>query len=99
MSEPKASAEAYAAAATDVYVKLLPLRDRTAASEQRLRRILANAARDGHSAATIDETAFDRATLRLASRAAGADAPPPGIDGTPLGDIIAAHAQPAGDAP
>lgn len=83
------SAESYTSAVADIYEKLLPLRDRLAAIEARLRRVLANATADELSAARIDGNGHDEAARRLAAKARRDRAAAAGLDGTPMGIFLA----------
>lgn len=101
------SAPEYAETLTNIYVSILPQRDRMAAAklrlenaEKRIKTVLGNASRDGHDAAAIDSEAFDEATRLIAAKArsrgkstdAEAD---PGMLGTPLGAFLGHDAEPA----
>jgi hypothetical protein len=94
------SAAEYAETLANIYVNVLPQRDRIAAAklrletaEKRIKSVLTNAARDGHDTAAIDSEAFDEATRRLAAKARSKAKPAdndvdPGLDGTPLGAFM-----------
>lgn len=84
------SRPAYVEAATKIYMRLLPARDRVTAAEASLKKLLRNATTDKLDAKRIEDEAFDAASKALAAKATHRPVADMGLEGTPLGGVLLA---------